>query len=114
MKQVSAPNDLLQGTLDMLILKVLALEPMHGFGIAQRIEQISGERLKVQPGSLYPALHRLTRHKSLLSEWKTTENNRTAKYYRLSATGKRQLDAETQRWHELSAAVLLVLNTTGV
>lgn len=98
----------------MLILKVLDLDPMHGFGIAQRIEQISGDRLKVQPGSLYPALHRLTRAKYLLSDWKTTENSRQAKYYRLSAAGRKQLEAETRRWAEMSFAVSLILNTAEV
>lgn len=98
----------------MLILKVLDLEPMHGFGIAQRIEQISGDRLKVQPGSLYPALHRLTRAKHLLSDWKTTENNRQAKYYRLSPAGRKQLEAETRRWQEMSFAVSLILDAAEV
>lgn len=104
-------TDLLQGTLDLLILKTLALEPMHGWGIAQRIQQISRAVLQVQQGSLYPALYRLERHGWIAAAWGTSENNRRAKYYRLTAAGRRQLDRETQDWARLSAAVAQILET---
>lgn len=104
-------TDLLQGTLDLLILKTLALEPMHGWGITQRIEQMSREVLQVQQGSLYPALHRLEQRGWITSEWRTTENNRTAKYYRLTKTGRKQLGVETENWERLSAAITRILQT---
>jgi transcriptional regulator len=101
--------DVLQGTLDLLILKALSLEPMHGWGVAQRIHQISREALQVNQGSLYPALHRLEHRGWIVAEWGTSENNRRAKYYRLTATGRQQLDAELATWRRYSRAVELVL-----
>jgi PadR family transcriptional regulator PadR len=103
--------DLLQGTLDLLILKTLALEPMHGWGIAQRIQQISNDVLQVQQGSLYPALYRLEQQGWIRAEWGASENNRRAKYYRLTATGRRQLEREATNWTRLSAAIAQVLET---
>jgi len=103
--------DLLQGTLDMLILKVVALGPIHGYGISQRIHQISHEVLLVQQGSLYPALHRLEKRGWLSAEWGESENGRQAKFYRLSAKGRRQLAAEEETWSRLSEAVRLILGT---
>jgi transcriptional regulator len=103
--------DLLQGTLDLLILRTIALEPMHGWGIAQRIQQVSKEALQVQQGSLYPALHRLERQGWIAADWGTSENNRRAKYYRLTRTGQRQLEVEKSNWERLSAAVNQVLAT---
>jgi transcriptional regulator len=102
-------TDLLQGTLDLLILKVVALEPGHGYGISQRIRQISKEVLNVQQGSLYPALHRLEKRGWLLSEWGESENGRQAKFYKLSAKGRRQLIAEEETWKRLAGAVTLIL-----
>ena len=101
--------DLLQGTLDLLILKTLALEPMHGWGIAQRIQQISKEVLQVGQGSLYPALHRLENQGWIASEWSTSDNNRRAKFYSLTATGQHQLAKELGEWKKLSSAIALVL-----
>jgi PadR family transcriptional regulator PadR len=103
-------NDLLQGTLDALVLKVLELEPQHGWGVAQRIQQISGEELRVQQGSLYPALARLEENGWIAGSWGTSENNRRAKYYRLTVAGRRQLERETAEWLRLSAAVQRVLS----
>ena len=105
------PIDLLQGTLDMLILKTLALEPLHGWGISQRIQQISQDTLQVQQGSLYPALYRLEQQGWIASEWGASENNRRAKYYRLTASGRKQLEVETEKWVRLSAAVTQILET---
>jgi transcriptional regulator len=104
--------DLLQGTLDLLILKTLALEPMHGWGIAQRIQQISKEALQVQQGSLYPALHRLENQGWIKAEWGASENNRRAKYYSLTRAGQKQLERETANWERLSSAVRLILQTS--
>jgi transcriptional regulator len=104
-------TDLLQGTLDMLILKALQLEPMHGFGISVRIRQISDEVLQVEQGSLYPALYRLEEQSWIKSEWGVSDNNRKAKYYALTAAGRRQLEAETVNWEKLTAAINLVLRT---
>lgn len=101
--------DLLQGTLDLLILKTLALEPMHGWGIGQRIQQISKEVLQVGQGSLYPALHRLENRGWIASEWSTSDNNRRAKFYSLTATGRAQLAKELGEWERLSSAIALVL-----
>lgn len=106
-------TDLLQGTLDLLILKTLALGPMHGWGIAQRIEQISNDVLQVQQGSLYPALHRLEQQGWIAAEWGASENNRRARYYRLTAAGRRQLERETANWARLSAAVAQILETAS-
>src|SRR5271165_5309356 len=104
-------TDLLQGTLDLLILKVVALGPVHGYGISQRIRQISQEVLQVQQGSLYPALHRLEKRGWLQSEWGESENGREAKFYKLSAKGRKQLAAEESNWKRLSEAVHLVMQT---
>ena len=101
--------DVLQGTLDMLILKAVSLEPMHGWGIAQRIQQVSQDALQVQQGSLYPALHRLEHRGWITASWGTSENNRRAKYYRLTATGRRHLERATPVWRRFSLAVELVL-----
>jgi PadR family transcriptional regulator, regulatory protein PadR len=102
-------KDVLQGTLDLLILKALSLEAMHGWGVAQRIQQISRDVLQVNQGSLYPALHRLEHRGWIAAAWGTSENNRRAKYYRLTATGRKQLTAEEASWREFSGAVELVL-----
>ena len=101
--------ELVQGTLDMLILKTLALEPMHGWGIAQRIEQISRGVFQVNPGSLFPAFRRLERSGLVKSEWRETENNRRAKYYMLSEPGRKQLKSETQEWGKQIAAIARIL-----
>ena len=103
-------GDMLQGTLEMLILKALSLEPIHGYGILVRIQQLSKERLQIQQGSLYPALYRLEYRGLIKSDWGESENNRKAKYYRLTAEGRRQLKLETENWNRLSAGVLGVLN----
>ncbi len=103
--------DLLQGTLDLLILKTLALEPMHGWGISLRIQQISQDVLQVQQGSLYPALHRLEQKGWIDAEWGDSDNNRKAKYYRLTRSGRKQLELETSNWERLSAAVRQILKT---
>jgi PadR family transcriptional regulator PadR len=105
--------DLLQGTLDLLVLKTLALESMHGYGISQRIKQVSRDVLRVQEGSLYPALYRLEHKGWIESEWGASENNRKAKYYRLTRTGRKQLDIEAVNWERLSAAVTQILQATG-
>jgi transcriptional regulator len=105
-------TDLLQGTLDLLVLRALQLEPMHGFGISVRIRQMSDEVLQVEQGSLYPALYRLEAQGWIKSEWGTSENNRKAKFYELTATGRKQLTAETANWAKLSAAINLVLKAT--
>jgi PadR family transcriptional regulator, regulatory protein PadR len=103
-------TDLLQGTLDLLILKTLALEPMHGWGIAQRIEQVSKDVLQIGQGSLYPAMHRLEYKGWIKAEWASSENNRRAKYYSLTRAGKKQLEAELANWEVLTTAITLVLN----
>ena len=102
-------GDLLQGTLDMLVLKALELEPMHGWGITERIEQWSQKVLQVNQGSLYPALYRLQRQGWITSSWQTTENNRRARYYALTEAGRRQLAVERESWDRLSGAVNLVM-----
>jgi PadR family transcriptional regulator PadR len=104
-------TDLLQGTLDMLILKVVALGSVHGYGISLRIRQISKEVLDVQQGSLYPALHRLEKRGWLSADWGQSESGREAKFYRLSAQGRRQLATEEETWNRLSRAVALILST---
>jgi PadR family transcriptional regulator, regulatory protein PadR len=104
------PSDLLQGTLDLLILKTLDLEPMHGWGISQRIQQIYKEVLQVGQGSLYPALHRLESKGWITSEWAASDNNRRAKFYSLTRTGKKQLQAELANWERISGAIELVLD----
>jgi transcriptional regulator len=107
----SDKSELLQGTLDMLVLKIVALEPAHGYGIAQRIQQISREVLQVQQGSLYPALHRLEKRGWLKADWRESETGREAKFYTLTRLGRRQLDAETANWGRLAGAVELILKT---
>jgi len=103
--------DLLQGTLDLLILKVVALGPIHGYGISQRIRQISAEVLQVQQGSLYPALHRLEKRGWIEADWGESDNGRQAKFYRLSAQGRSKLADEERTWNRLSKAVALILET---
>jgi transcriptional regulator len=105
------PIELLQGTLDLLILKTLAPGPMHGWGISQRIQQISEEVLQVQQGSLYPALHRLEQRGWISAKWGASENNRRAKYYELTRAGRKQLEVETSNWEMLAAAVAQILQT---
>jgi PadR family transcriptional regulator len=107
----SDKSDLLQGTLDMLVLKIVALEPAHGYGIAQRIQQISRDVLQVQQGSLYPALHRLEKRGWLAAEWRESETGREAKFYSLTRQGRKQLDAETANWARLADAVAMILKT---
>src|SRR5688572_30537974 len=102
---MSRPSDLVQGTLDLLILKTLAMEPRHGWGIAKRIQQVSGEVLQVTQGSLYPALHRLEQQGWLKASWVTTDGGRDAKVYSLTAAGRKQLAKELESWDRLSAAI---------
>lgn len=102
-------TDKLQGTLDLLVLKVLARGPQHGYGVATRVKQLSSEILVVEEGSLYPALHRMERDGWIKAEWKVTENNRRAKFYRLTATGRKRLAAEEKSWEQLAGAVAKVL-----
>lgn len=102
-------SDLPQGTLDLLILKVIALEPVHGYAIAQRLEQVSRGRVQVPEGSLYPALHRLENRGFLTADWKKTETGREAKFYKLTRKGRKQLEAETASWEQLIEAVGLIL-----
>jgi transcriptional regulator len=102
--------ELPQGTLDLLILKALALEPMHGWAVSERLQQVSQEALQVQQGSLYPALHRLERRGWIKAQWATSENNRKAKYYRLTPRGQKRLELETAAWRRLTAAVGHVLD----
>jgi transcriptional regulator len=104
-----SPNELLQGTVDLLILKAVSLEPMHGWGISQRIQQISRGVLEVNQGALYPALHRLEDQGWLDAEWGTSENNRRAKFYELTPAGRRQLAAEVRTWQRYATAVQLLL-----
>ncbi len=106
---MSKPTDLVQGTLDLLVLRVISLEPMHGWAIAQRIRQVSNEVLQVQQGSLYPALHRLEQNGWLKAEWRDSENNRKAKFYSLTAAGKKRLAEEVAQWERLSGAIQLVI-----
>lgn len=105
------PPDMIRGTLDMLILQVLSLEPMHGWGISERIQQISMDALQVNQGSLYPSLHRLTREGWIRSEWRTTANNRRARYYLLTRAGETQLGLERDSWARLSEGVARILAT---
>jgi transcriptional regulator len=106
-----AKSSLLQGTLDLLILKTLELEPMHGWGISQRIQQVSESLLQVNQGSLYPALHRLEEQGWITASWDTSENNRQAKYYQLTKRGRAQLAEETQNWLRLSTAMARIVGT---
>jgi len=102
---VSKPSDLVQGTLDMLILKILALEPMNGWAMSQRLKQISSDVLGVSDGSLYPALHKLERRAWITAQWKSSGNNRRAKFYSLTRLGRRQLERETANWTRISTAI---------
>ena len=102
---MSKPTDLILGTLDLLLLKMLALEPLHGWAISLRLRSLSAEVLQVSEGSLYPALHKLEQEGWIKAEWKQTENNRRAKFYALTRLGRRQLDTETANWQRLSAAI---------
>ncbi len=104
------PSDLVQGTLDLLILKTVSLGPKHGWAIAKRIQQVSGEVLQVQQGSLYPALHRLEQHGWIQAKWAQSETGRDAKFYSLTAVGRKQLEAETANWNRLSGAINLVVS----
>jgi len=106
---MTASTEVLQGTLDLLILKTVALEPMHGWGIAQRIQQVSREMLQIQQGSLYPALYRLERKGLIRAEWGASDNNRSAKFYSLTKKGRAQLEKELADWARLSSAVALIL-----
>jgi transcriptional regulator len=109
---MSRPADLVQGTLDLLILKMLALEPLHGWAISQRLKQVSGAVLQVSDGSLYPALHKLEQEGWVTATWKVTENNRRAKFYSLSRAGRQQLERESETWTRLSTAITNVVNLT--
>ncbi len=109
---MSDQTDVLQGTLDLLILRTIALEPMHGWAIAQRSNQISDELLRVQQGSLYPALHRLEHQGWIAAEWGASENNRRARFYALTKAGRKQLTTEVEKWERLSAGVNLLLQRT--
>jgi PadR family transcriptional regulator, regulatory protein PadR len=109
---VSKPTDLVQGTLDLLILKVIAVEPMHGWAIAQRIRQMSNEVLLVGQGSLYPALHKLEHQGWIEAEWGDSENNRRAKYYSLTREGRKAMQQEADQWERLSAAISLIVRPT--
>ncbi|HTB10793.1 MAG TPA: PadR family transcriptional regulator [Bryobacteraceae bacterium] len=108
---MAKPLDLLQGTLDMLILKAVSLGPLHGYGILLRIQQISKDRLEIQQGSLYPALYRLERHGWIESVWGESDNNRKAKYYNLTPKGKRQLQLEAQNWNRMTDVIGAILST---
>src|SRR6202789_775420 len=112
--RMSKPADLVQGTLDLLVLKILALEPLHGWALSQRLKQVSGDVLQVSDGSLYPALHKLEHQGWIRAEWKPTENNRRAKFYSLTRLGKRHLEEEAASWERLSAAISGVLRLTEV
>ena len=104
--------DLMQGTLDMLILKAVSLAPLHGYGILLRIQQISKDRLEIQQGSLYPALYRLEHQGLIASEWGESDNNRRAKYYRLTPTGRRQLQQAARRWNDMAAIIAGILSAS--
>jgi PadR family transcriptional regulator, regulatory protein PadR len=106
---MSRPSDLVQGTLDLLILKILALEPQNGWAISQRLKQVSNDVLQVSDGSLYPALHKLEQEGWITAEWRPSENNRRAKFYSLTRTGRRQLQKESADWQRLSGAITLVV-----
>ena len=111
---MSKPADLVQGTLDLLVLKILALQPLHGWALSQRLKQISGDVLQVSDGSLYPALHKLELQGWIKAEWKPTENNRRAKFYSLTRLGRRHLEQEAANWERISAALSGVLRLTDV
>jgi transcriptional regulator len=105
--------ELLQGTLDMLVLKAVSLGPLHGYGVLLRIQQISGNRLEVPQGSLYPALYRLEHEGWIAGDWGQSENNRRARFYRLTTAGRRRLDAETRKWHEMADVIGVILSTAA-
>ena len=111
---MSKPPDLLQGTLDLLLLKILALEPLHGWAISQRLKQVSDDDLQVSDGSLYPALHKLELAGWITAEWKTSELGRRAKFYSLTRAGRRYLDQETDEWRRLASAITRVLDLKKV
>ena len=111
---MSRPTDLVQGTLDLLILKIIALEPMHGWAIGSRIRQLSGDVLLVQQGSLYPALHKLEAQGFITAEWDTSDSNRRAKYYTLTRAGRKRLAHELESWERLSAAVTMVAKASSI
>ena len=111
---MSKPSDLFQGTLDLLVLKILALQPLHGWALSQRLKQVSGDVLQVSDGSLYPALHKLEHQGWIQSEWKPTENNRRAKFYSLTRLGKRHLEREAANWERISTAISDVMRLTEV
>jgi transcriptional regulator len=113
-KRMSKPPDLIQGTLDLLVLKILALEPLHGWALSQRLKQVSGDALQVSDGSLYPSLHKLEQQGWIQAEWKPTENNRRAKFYSLTRLGRRYLEKEAANWERISAAISGVLRLTEV
>ena len=108
---MSKPADLLQGTLDLLILKAVSLGPLHGYGVLLRIQQISGQQLEIQQGSLYPALYRLEHQGAIASEWGESDNNRRAKYYHLTVTGRSMLRSETDKWNRMAGIIGDVLRT---
>ena len=111
---MSKPSDLVQGTLDLLVLKILALEPLHGWALSQRLKQVSGDVLQVSDGSLYPALHKLEQQGWIQAEWKPTENNRRAKFYSLTRLGRRHLEREAANWERISTAISSVMRLTEV
>ncbi len=111
---MSKPSDLVQGTLDLLILKILALQPLHGWGLSQRLKQVSDDVLQVSDGSLYPALHKLEQQGWIQAEWKPTENNRRAKFYSLTRLGRRHLEREAANWERISAAISGVMRLKEV
>jgi PadR family transcriptional regulator, regulatory protein PadR len=108
-----APLDLLQGTLDMLVLKAVSLGPLHGYGVLIRIQQISQNRLEIQQGSLYPALYRLEHEGLIAGEWGESDNKRKARFYRLTTAGRRRLERETNKWNEFAGVVAVILNTVA-
>jgi transcriptional regulator len=111
---LSKPADLVQGTLDLLVLKILALQPLHGWALSQRLKQVSGDVLQVSDGSLYPALHKLEQQGWIQAEWKPTENNRRAKFYSLTRLGRRHLEKEAANWERISTAISSVMRLTEV
>jgi PadR family transcriptional regulator, regulatory protein PadR len=112
--QMSKPTDLVQGTLDLLLLKILALEPLHGWAVSQRLQQMSGAALQVSDGSLYPALHKLEQEGWIKAEWKTSELGRRAKFYELTRAGRKQLERETANWKRLAAAISAIVRLKEV
>jgi PadR family transcriptional regulator, regulatory protein PadR len=111
---MSKPSDLVQGTLDLLVLKILALQPLHGWALSQRLKQVSGEVLQVSDGSLYPALHKLEHKGWIQAEWKPTENNRRAKFYSLTRLGRRHLEREAANWERIASAISAVVRLREV